>query len=114
MAKAWGQAKVEIIALREEILTRLQSGIPIKQLYDELKSRGRVTVSQPSFYRLVKRITEQPTNNSRSASKTTSNRPATVKQKQSASPVVEAGFKRIEHQDQQEFDALWNGNGGEE
>ena len=48
--RSWGAAKVEIAALRDEIITRLRSGHTIRKIYLELAGEGRISVSQRQFY----------------------------------------------------------------
>lgn len=56
MSMEWGQGKVEVYALRDEILERLERGQTIRSIYEELSAAGRIVVSQRPFYRHVTRI----------------------------------------------------------
>jgi IS30 family transposase len=46
----WGQAKIEFLALREEIQTALANGQTAKRIHADLKSQNRIKMSQRSFY----------------------------------------------------------------
>ena len=50
MQAAWGQAKIEFIALRDEIFGEHQKGKSRNRIYRDLRSAGRITMSQRSFY----------------------------------------------------------------
>ena len=50
MHAAWGQAKIEFIALRDEIFDEHQKGKSRNRIYLDLRSAGRITMSQRSFY----------------------------------------------------------------
>lgn len=52
----WGQARIEVDALRPEIVARLATGTPIKRVYDDLHEAGRITISAKVFYRWVGRL----------------------------------------------------------
>lgn len=56
MSMEWGQGKVEVYALRDEILEHLERGQTIRSIYEELYAAGRIVVSQRPFYRHVTRI----------------------------------------------------------
>jgi site-specific recombinase XerD len=51
----WGQAKIEFLALRDEIQTALANGKTAKRIHAELKSQNRITMSQRSFYDWLRR-----------------------------------------------------------
>ncbi|AUG51517.1 hypothetical protein CSC3H3_01420 [Thalassospira marina] len=51
----WGQAKIEFLALRDEIHTALTNGKTAKRIHAELKSQNRITMSQRSFYDWLRR-----------------------------------------------------------
>ncbi|MCW9033493.1 MAG: hypothetical protein OQK35_03215 [Alphaproteobacteria bacterium] len=55
----WGQARIEIGVLREEVLEGLKNGTPISHVYNDLKSDGRLTISLKVFYKWVKRLRSQ-------------------------------------------------------
>lgn len=50
MVATWGQAKIEFIALRDEIFDEHQKGKSRNRIYLDLRSAGRITMSQRSFY----------------------------------------------------------------
>lgn len=52
----WGQAKVEVAALRDEILERVQEGKTLNHIFQEFKSNGRINASRPSFYRCAREL----------------------------------------------------------
>lgn len=52
----WGQARVEVLALRQEIADELARGLPVKQTYDGLVKSGRITVTYNGFRRQVQPI----------------------------------------------------------
>ncbi|MGK2741664.1 TraK family protein [Tepidicaulis sp. LMO-SS28] len=56
MAAKWGQAKVEILALKDEIFERLQDGHTLKKIYDDLHGVGRLTSGRAIFYRHITRL----------------------------------------------------------
>ena len=72
MSMEWGQGKVEVYALRDEILERLERGQTIRSIYEELYAAGRIVVSQRPFYRHVTRIRSEasPPNQQRPAGTT--------------------------------------------
>ncbi|MGK2742053.1 TraK family protein [Tepidicaulis sp. LMO-SS28] len=61
MSLEWGQAKIEVYALREEIFQRLERGQTIKRIYEELSEAGRIALSQRPFYRHVTRLRSEAT-----------------------------------------------------
>ena len=56
MAAEWGQAKVEMEALRDEILSRIAKGGSARKVYAELRAAGRLIVGQSQFYNHVNRM----------------------------------------------------------
>ena len=50
MVSVWGQAKIEFIALRDEIRNEHLTGKSKNRIYRELRASGHVTMSQRSFY----------------------------------------------------------------
>lgn len=53
---SWGTAKIEVLALADEIRTLVDRGIPTRQIFNQLKNDGRIAVGQRSFYRWVKTL----------------------------------------------------------
>ncbi|NQU57389.1 MAG: hypothetical protein HQ513_09145 [Rhodospirillales bacterium] len=47
----WGQARIEVLAVRQEIKNELARGVPVKQIYDMLVERGGITVTYNGFRR---------------------------------------------------------------
>lgn len=81
MAAEWGQAKVEILAIKDEILSRIEEGHTLKKIYEELCSSGRITAGRAIFYRHVSRLrstvfSDQTANFQRSANTTRQARPS--------------------------------------
>ena len=56
MATEWGQARVEVHALREEISELLTHGYTLKKIYDELRGCGRLSIGHTAFYVHVNRL----------------------------------------------------------
>lgn len=56
MATEWGQARVEVHALREEISELLIHGYTLKKIYDELRGCGRLSIGHTAFYVHVNRL----------------------------------------------------------
>ena len=50
MVATWGQAKIECIALCDEIFDEHLKGKSRNRIYLDLRSAGRITMSQRSFY----------------------------------------------------------------
>lgn len=59
MSANWGQARIEVDALREEILNRLASGESIRSVFLDLRSTGRITINERPFYYRVKNLKQQ-------------------------------------------------------
>ncbi|GAK43544.1 TraK oriT-binding protein [Tepidicaulis marinus] len=75
MSMEWGQARVQIAALRDEIVERLEAGQTVKRIYEELKEVGRVSMTLRAFYVSVNRFRSEASqstspNQQRSASTT--------------------------------------------
>lgn len=60
MVVNWGQAKIEFIALRDEIFGEHQKGKSRNRIYLDLRSAGRITMSQRSFYVWFDSLSSQP------------------------------------------------------
>ncbi|WP_141400605.1 hypothetical protein [Magnetospirillum sp. 15-1] len=65
--KRWGQAKREVSALWPLISQKLESGT-IRQIYQELRETGQVSVCQAQFYEQINRRLQPNPTSSRSAS----------------------------------------------
>lgn len=59
MVVKWGQAKIEFIALRDEIFDEHQKGKSRNRIYLDLRTAGRITMSQRSFYVWFDALTSQ-------------------------------------------------------
>ena len=55
----WGQARIEVLAVRQEIKEELARGVPVKQIYDMLVERGGITVTYNGFRRQVNSIRDE-------------------------------------------------------
>jgi len=55
----WGQARIEVMALRQEIKGELARGVPVQQIYDGFLERGHITVSYNGFRRQVLPIRDE-------------------------------------------------------
>jgi len=49
----WGQGRIEVIALRDEILEQLSCSVPIKRMYRHYVEDGKVSVTYNSFRRQI-------------------------------------------------------------
>ncbi len=49
----WGQAKIEILVIQDEIKSELRRGIPMKRIYNALVDAKQITVSYNSFRRQI-------------------------------------------------------------
>ncbi len=47
----WGQGRIQILALKQEILTRLVKGHKHSKIHRDLTEAGKLTVSLRTFYR---------------------------------------------------------------
>ncbi|WP_142850719.1 hypothetical protein [Telmatospirillum sp. J64-1] len=128
MAVEWGQAKIEVTALRDEILDRVNDGWPIRRIYDEFKAAGKITMSERRFYHYAEQLSAQM-----EPKKLTQGLPARphlvptaptpttlVKQNSSASKAAptlapapaapaRSSLEGLPHEDQADFKALWSG-----
>ncbi len=59
----WGQGRVEVLALHEEIKSELTRGLPMKQVYRALVERSHITVAYNTFRRQVQPIRDELNNN---------------------------------------------------
>ncbi|MAO54747.1 MAG: hypothetical protein CMM61_03490 [Rhodospirillaceae bacterium] len=50
MKTRYGRARIEVIAARKEIAERLEAGEAARQIFEDLREAGRVTVSERAFY----------------------------------------------------------------
>ncbi|MEQ8664830.1 MAG: hypothetical protein RIC16_03815 [Rhodospirillales bacterium] len=60
MSATWGQARLEVEALREEILNRLARGETVRRIYHDFKKAKKVTVTERAFYERVRRLQQRP------------------------------------------------------
>ena len=51
----WGQGRIEVIALKTEIIEMLKEGCSIRTIYQTFHKSGRIKISEPGFYAQVKK-----------------------------------------------------------
>ncbi len=49
----WGQAKIEVLVVQDEIKSELAHGVPMKRIYNTLMDANQITVSYNSFRRQI-------------------------------------------------------------
>ncbi len=57
----WGQARIEVIALADEIREDLKRRVPVSQIFARLRETSRINMAERSFYRWVKELQAPPT-----------------------------------------------------
>ncbi|WP_213475601.1 TraK family protein [Thalassospira tepidiphila] len=115
MAGIWGQARIELLALQDEILAELEKGVSARQIFDQLFSDGRITISRRSFYRRVKLLRAEhtapkgrvPAKTRRQSSATTPTLPPSNTEATSFLPTLKA-------KEQAALDRLWGGDDPED
>lgn len=58
MPANWGQGRIEVLALCEEIQALRIKGRSIRSIYVQMRGEGRVSVSYNSFYKNVRKLAE--------------------------------------------------------
>lgn len=110
MPAAWGQAKIEILALRDEILGKLEQGILVRSIYEELSASGRITMSRRSFYDRVKQLrSKRSAPKTRVPAKTLSQSSATTLATSDTQPA--SYLPTLKAKEQAALDRLWGGDG---
>ncbi|MEQ5777610.1 hypothetical protein J4E05_18950 [Thalassospira sp. NFXS8] len=111
MPAEWGQAKIEILALQEEILAEIEKGISTRQIFETLTAAQRITISRRSFYRRVKLLRAE-----RAAPKTRAlvkpqarSLPATNPAHRPNVPQPASSLPTLKEKEQVVFDRLWDG-----
>ncbi len=61
MKKSWGKAKIEVLALRSDILDLLNQGFSKREIYRRFKSEQKLTLGFRTFSRHAKKIYEDAT-----------------------------------------------------
>jgi IS30 family transposase len=56
MAADWGQAKIQILALKPEIEAALKAGKTVGAIYEDLRASHRISMSSVTFYRWCRRL----------------------------------------------------------
>ena len=125
MAVPWGQARIEVAALRKEILSRVGDGDLIRKIYDDLRALGRVTMSRRQFYAHVRRLREEaacalsavPVALPRAVAPLPPSAPPSSMQPglpfqppSSPTSVVTADLPQLKFQQSAAFKALWDGD----
>lgn len=116
MGGVWGQARIELLALQDEILAEIEKGISARQIFDQLSADGRITISRRSFYRRVKLLRAE-----RTAPKTRALVKAPAQPLSAASPALRpsntqaASFlPTLKAKEQAALDRLWGGDDPED
>ncbi|MBO6807956.1 hypothetical protein [Thalassospira sp.] len=113
MPAEWGQAKIEILALRDEILGKLEQGILVRTIYEELSASGRITMSRRSFYDRVKRLraeASKPTRNTSAQSTGRTTKPIQNYLTEKSKPATSNLLPSLKAEEQEELDRLWEGS----
>jgi hypothetical protein len=123
MPAEWGQAKIEILALQDEILAEIEKGISTRKIFEKLSATKQITISRRSFYRRVKLLRATQTN---PAQRTQSKQPglSSIAPRHSATAYTSQARKAtapstdpagtnvlptLKAKEQAEFARLWNG-----
>lgn len=56
MVVTWGQAKIQVLALKPEITAALEAGRSVGAIYDDLSTSQRISMSRITFYRWCRRL----------------------------------------------------------
>ncbi|MEQ9348386.1 MAG: TraK family protein [Thalassospira sp.] len=111
MPTEWGQAKIEILALRDEILAKIEQGILVRTIYEDLSASGRVTMSRRSFYDRVKQLRSSAAKSSRrSAANQPFRQNSQNRQSHAANvhPTHTNTLPTLKAEEQAEFNRLWD------
>ncbi|MBO6809231.1 TraK family protein [Thalassospira sp.] len=115
MAGTWGQARIELLALQDEILAELEKGISARQIFDQLFADGRITISRRSFYRRVKLLrAEHKTLKSPLPAKTGRQSSATTPTLQPSNTQAASYLPTLKAKEQAALDRLWGGDDPED
>lgn len=113
MPAEWGQAKIEILALRDEILGKLEQGILVRTIYEDLSASGRVTMSRRSFYDRVKQLRTEAgrrSHNTSAQSITRTSNPIQNYLTEKSKPATSNLLPSLKAEEQEELDRLWEGS----
>tara|TARA_R110002012_G_scaffold23178_2_gene78931 strand:- start:354 stop:734 length:381 start_codon:yes stop_codon:yes gene_type:complete len=113
MPAKWGQAKIEILALQEEILAEIEKGISTRQIFETFFAARRITISRRSFYRRVKLLrAERTAPKTRALAKPPARSLATTNPAhQPDKPQPANPLPTLKEKEQAAFDRLWEGDG---
>ena len=115
MAGTWGQARIELLALQDEILAEIDKGISARQIFDQLSSDGRITISRRSFYRRVKLLrTDRTAPKNRLPAKAPSQSSATPPTLPPSNTQAASFLPTLKAKEQAALDRLWGGNDPED
>ncbi|AUG55905.1 hypothetical protein [Thalassospira marina] len=123
MPAEWGQAKIEILALQDEILAEIEKGISTRKIFEKLSAAKRITISRRSFYRRVKLLCAAQTNPAQrahnkhpglpSAALRHSTTPPTSRAVKATTPSADLtdanALPTLKAKEQAEFNRLWDG-----
>ncbi|MEE3046394.1 MULTISPECIES: hypothetical protein [Thalassospira] len=68
MQAAWGQARIQVLALKPEITAALEAGQSVGAIYDDLSTSQRISMSRITFYRWCRRLRTPAISNASSSS----------------------------------------------
>jgi len=89
----WGKAKLEVYALKDEILTLKSEGSTIEEIYRAVADR--LTIGQSTFYRHTSAIIQTASGTSKAEIAKPSARPArTIKPPSPPKPPVQSGLQK--------------------
>mgnify|MGYP003632445500 FL=1 len=111
MPTEWGQAKIEILALRDEILAKIEQGILVRTIYEDLSASGRVTMSRRSFYDRVKQLRSSVAKTSGNSAAKRPVRPNSQNRQPrpaNTHPIHTNTLPTLKAEEQAEFNRLWD------
>ena len=59
MAAKWGQARIEVLSVRNHIESRLEQGYPVQQIFVELKDLDKISINKSAFHVHVRRLRKE-------------------------------------------------------
>ncbi|AJD50321.1 hypothetical protein SAMN02744133_102474 [Thalassospira xiamenensis M-5 = DSM 17429] len=116
MAGIWGQARIELLALQNEILAEIEKGISARQIFDQLSADGRITISRRSFYRRVKLLRAEHHQQKSSVKKSPplqTSMPSTRAHLPTDNQAT-SSLPTLKPKEQTEFNRIWNGEPADE
>lgn len=117
----WGEARTQVIAHKQEIERRIAAGEPLRKIYNDLKTRDVIAMSEPAFYRNVKRLdglAPEPTASlRRDGTRATDGHeqaPAPALTTPTTSAAPRSSIEGIRNVGKQPLDELWGGTSSDE